>query len=174
MRTITTSVRNDLESSHGGPEGDFLVMFARITHALLAAPILVVNDVVDYVWGGETYTGLPFELALLSDGDRAPSAKLRMQNVDGAIGRLVTRLKTSPSIQLDVLSTRYFGDAISGVRTEVPSPTPVVEYSAPRLRLRNVQGDANFIEADLWTWDLSREPYPAIRSTKDRLPGLYR
>lgn len=169
MRTISTGFRNNLEAS---ANPDIPILFATITHPSIADPIRVVNDVVDYEWGGERFTGIPFQIELLTDSDRPPSAKIRMQNVNGVIGRTVINLKSSPRSQLDVIAASEFALPVANLRVEIG--TPVVEYSAPRLRLRNVSGDAMAVEGELWSYDLSREPYPAIRTTKDRLPGLYR
>lgn len=169
MRSLSTPFRNSLEAS---ANGDAALLFATISHPSLTGPIRVVNDIVDYVWGGETFYGLPFMMEFLSDGDRPPSGKLTIQNIDRRIGQAIIKLDVSPGIQIDVLPSSDFGAAVAGVRTEIGTPT--AEYSAPRLRLRNVTGDAMAIEGELWSYDLSREPYPAVRSTKDRLPGLFR
>lgn len=167
-RVISTDFRNNLEAS---ANPDAVLIFATITHATLADPIRIVNDIVDYVWQGKTYTGIPFQIELLTDNDAAPSAKIRIQNVNGVIGQAVLGLKSSPRIQLDVLASSDFGAAVANVRTEIGTPT--VEYSAPRLRLRNVSGDAMMVEGELWSYDVSREPFPAIRATKERLPALF-
>jgi hypothetical protein len=168
-RTLTTTFRNNLEAS---ANPDIPVLFATITNPLLADPIRVVNDVVDYQWQGELYIGFPFMIELVTDSDRPPSAKIRMQNVNGVIGRMVQRLKTTSRIRLDVIASSEFADPVANLRIEIGTPT--VEYTADMLRLRNVNGDAMMVEGELWSFDMSREPYPAIRTTKNRLPGLYR
>lgn len=169
MRTLSTSFRNDLEAS---ANADIPVLFATITNPLLSEPIRVVNDVVDYEWQGERFIGFPFEIELVTDGDRPPSAKFRLHNINGIIGRTVQRLKTTSRIRLDIVAASDFAAPVSNLRVEIGTPT--VEYTANMLRLRNVSGDAMAVEGELWSYDLSREPYPAIRTTKDRLPGLYR
>ncbi len=169
MRTLSTAFRTSLEAS---ANPDAVMVFATITHATLADPIRVVNDIVDYQWQGNRFTGVPFMIELLSDTDAPPTAKSRMQNVNGVIGQAVLGLVSSPRIQLDILASSDFADPVDNLRVEIGSPT--AEYSAPRLRLRNVSGDAMMVEGELYSFDLSREPYPVIRTTKDRLPGLYR
>ena len=169
MRSLSTAFRTSLESS---ANPDALLLFATITHGDLPDPIRVVNDIVDYQWQGELYTGIPFMIDLLSDTDAPPTAKIRMQNVNQVIGRVVLGLKSSPRIQLDVLASSDFYDAVDNLRLPIGSPT--AEYSAPRLRLRNVTGDAMMVEGELYSFDVTREPYPVIRTTKDRLPALYR
>lgn len=177
MRTITTGFRTTLESP---ANTDPLLLFVTVSHANLGDPVRAVNDIVDYVWQGFTFKGVPFQIELMSDTDRPPSAKVRIQNVSGTdatgvafnVGGLILGLPSSPRLQLDVLASSDFGDPVSNVRTEIG--TPVVEYSSPRMRLRNVRGDAMFVEGELWSYDVTRTPWPATRCTKDRLPGLFR
>jgi hypothetical protein len=169
MRTFSVGFRNELEASSSG---EVFPIFLTITHPNLDLPLRLVSDVVDYVWQGNTFTGFPFEITLISDEDRPPSARLRVQNVNQRIGSAVLVLQSSPRIQLDVLAASDFTEPVNRVRTEIG--TPVVEYSAPRLRLRQVRCDAMMVEGELWSWDLSQEPWPAIRTTKDKTPALYR
>jgi hypothetical protein len=51
---------------------------------------------------------------------------------------------------------------------------PAMQYQARSLRLRGVSGDAIALEGELSVWDPTAEPYPSIRATPDRLPGLFR
>jgi hypothetical protein len=46
--------------------------------------------------------------------------------------------------------------------------------TADFLYLKNVRCTAVALEADIIAWELSAEPFPGIRATKGRLPGLYR
>lgn len=181
MRTLSTAFRNSLEAPHSD---EIPLIFLRITHPNLADIIRLANDVCDYVWtppspstGQYTYIGFPFDITLLSDSDKAPSARLRVQNIDGKIGLAARMLVSSPRIQLDVLAASDFGVPIknaAGKFTRTEPGTVPVEYSAPRMRLRNVRGDVMAVEGELWSWDLSQEPYPAIRTTQDKTPALYR
>lgn len=184
MRTLTTGFRNSLEKPYSD---EIPLIFATITHPNLADVIRLANDVVDYLWtppspsvGQYTYVGFPFDITILSDSDRAPSATIRLQNVDGKIGTAALQLISSPRLTLQILAASDFGDVTAYVkadgspgkkRTEI---APTVQYQAPHLRLRNVKGDVMAIEAELWSYDLSQEPYPAIRTTKDNVPGLWR
>lgn len=173
MRTLSTAFRNSLESPHGD---DIPLIFLTVTHPGLAEIIRLANDVVDYVWSGATHVGFSFDVTLMSDIGAAPSARLRLQNVDGIIGRVAQNLLSSPRIKLDVLAASDFAAPVlvAGKLTRSEIGTALVEYSAPLLRLRNVRADAMAVEAELWSWDLSQEPWPAIRTTKDKTPALYR
>lgn len=185
MRTLASSFRTAIESSNSS---EAVFIFATITHPNLLRPIYVNSDIKDYILGGNTYLGTAMSVSLLSDQINAPSAKISIPNVDRAIGETVLNLRTSPTIKLEVYARSDFDDLIPdfsaydfgpdfdiwGSRTRVAIGIPTVEYSAPLLFLRNVTCDALGFTADLNSYDLSSEPWPAIRSTKNRLPGLYR
>jgi len=167
MRTLGTSFRTAIEASNSS---EVVLIFATITHPTLVSPIYVNSDIKNYVLGGNTFLGTAMSVSLLSDQISAPSAKISIPNVDRAIGEAVLGLRTSPQIKLEVYARSDFDNS----DPRVAIGTPVVEYSAPLLFLRNVSCDALGFTADLNSYDLSSEPWPAIRSTKNRLPGLYR
>ena len=167
MRTVAGPFRTAIESSNSS---EAVLIFATITHPDLFAPIYFNSDIKNYVLGGNTYLGTAMSVSLLSDQTNAPSAKISIPNVDRAIGEAVLELRTSPQIKLEVHARSDF----DGSDPRVAIGTPTAEYSAPLLFLRNVSCDALGFTADLNSYDLSSEPWPAIRSTKDRLPGLYR
>jgi hypothetical protein len=181
MRTFSSSFRNELEATSSG---EVLLLFMTITHPNLRDPILLVDDVMDYSWNGNTYVGFPLaEITLVSDDDNPPKATLSVPNIDRKIGIAAQNLSSSPRVQLDVLAGSDFGPPVDYVRVDgsigkirsVPvNGAAVAEYSAPLMRLRNVTGDASVVTGELWSWDLTQEPWPLIRTTQDRLPGLYR
>lgn len=168
-RSFSTGFRNQLESIRSD---GVLVHMAVIDHDDLAEPIRIVNDVVDYVFEGETYLGFPFAIELLTDDDRPPRGRLTVQNVDRSIGEAVRSIDTAPTVRIMLLADQDFASAVdgNGVRQEVGSPTP--EYDAPFLLLQNVEVDAMTVSGELNSYDPTSEPWPAIRSTPDRLPGL--
>jgi hypothetical protein len=166
-REITANLRTELEASRSG---EFLVFFAEITHPDLIEPYRFNSDLVDYVYEGETWLGAGFEVSLMSDDESPARARVSIHNVDQAIGEAIRAIATSPRIDMKVCAQSDFSDA--NPRVEIG--TPVVEYSAPYLELRNVKCDAQFITGDLVGPDLTAEPWPSIRSTKDKLPGLFR
>jgi hypothetical protein len=167
MRVITADFRDTLEAQ---ASTDVIVIFATITHPELSEPITVNSDVVDYVYGGYTYRGCAFALSLLSDDEQPPRAQVSIENVDQAIGNAIRAIADSPSIHVQIMVKSDFTD--DDPRAAIG--TPNVEYDAPYLKLRNVKVDAMTITADIVGYDLTTEPWPAIRSTQDRLPGLYR
>lgn len=167
MRTLANTFRTSIESSNSS---EVVLIFATITHPDLDSTIYLNSDITDYVLNGNTYLGVAFSCSLLTDQIGMPQAKISIPNVDRRIGESVLVLKSSPQIKLEVYAKSDFSDAIPRVAIGTPS----VAYSAPALFLKNVSCDAVGYSADLNSYDLSSEPYPAARSTRERLPGLYR
>lgn len=168
-REISAGLRRALDQ----PEtGEALLIFVSITHPELSVTIRAVSDAVDYVWRGETWYGIPFEIELVSDDDRPPSARIAMQNVDRRIGEAVRGLATPPRLTLDVVAASEFDETAS---PRVPlSGEPEAEYTAAKLFLADVRGDAGFIEGQMTGWNYVQEIWPGIRATQNRLPGLFR
>ncbi|MDZ4382798.1 MAG: DUF1833 family protein [Parvibaculum sp.] len=168
-RALSAPFRYSLERQE---TGEALIVFLTITHPALSEAIRVVSDGVDYVWNGLTYTGFPFEISLISDGDRPPSAQLSVQNVDRRIGEAVRDLASPPRLRIDVLAASDFDESATP-RVSATTGEPEAEYTAASLFLANVRGDA-FLEAEITGWNYLQEVWPGIRATQNRLPGLYR
>lgn len=170
MRQISTTFRDVLEARGSGT---FPVIFLAIGHPELHQGFVrLVNDVVDFVWQGETWVGFPFSFELLSDDESPPTAKLRVQNVDRRLGEIVQAIPSAPTLEASILSSADFSDYNGTARVEIGTPVP--EYVASNMKLRNIRVDAQIIEGELMTYDPTAEPYPSTRSTRDRMPGLFR
>lgn len=167
MRIITAAFRDAIESSNSS---EVVMIFATITHPTLVTPICVNSDIKDYVLGANKFLGTAMSVSLLSDQINAPSAKISIPNVDRRIGNAVLGLRTSPVIKLEVYARSDWDTS----DPRVPNGTPIAEYTAPFLFLRNVTCDALGFIADINSYDLSSEPYPSQRTTKNRTPALFR
>ena len=172
-RTVTTPF---IEATESQESGEQFITFLEIDHPNLIDPLRVANDVVDYMYESNRYTGFPFEFELLSDSDRPPVAGIRFQNVNQRIGEIILAMDASPTLKITGLTGSDFGDpeTLDGITTRSPIGTPDIEYQASRLQLRNVKGDAVAIEAEVYLWRPTLEPWPGLRATIDRLPALYR
>jgi len=168
MREVSTSLRAGFEAP---ASADVPLIFLTIGHPNLSDDIRVVGDVRDFVRDGKLYQHAPFEIELLTDDERPPRGKLSIQNVDRQIGEAVRLIGTAPTAKIELLSSVDF-DLTQDPR--VALGTPVIEYEAAYLRLRNIAVDALQVTADIMSFDYSQEPWPAIRATKSRLPGLFR
>lgn len=182
MRQISTSFRNEIEASSSS---GLLLVFATITHASFTEDVRIVAEdqkgcsfyngqIVNYRYGGDLFLGCPFAITLLSDDERPPRAQIVIPDPSRRLGLAVLALTDSPMITFEVLKLSDFSSAIDADNARNPVGTPVVEYSATELYLRNVRGDVLQVEAQLSTYDVIGEPWPYIRSVKSVLPGLFR
>lgn len=167
MRTIASTFRTELEASNSS---EVVLVFATVTHPDLDVALCFNSDVKNYLYNGQLFLGVAFSISLLSDDINPPQAKVSIPNVDRSIGEAVLGLSTSPRIKIEVFAKSDFTDD----DPRVPVGTPIVEYSAPSLFLKNISCDALGFTADIYSYDLASEPWPSIRSTPERLPGLYR
>lgn len=150
---------------------EVFLAFVTITHPNLAEPIRVVDDVKDFMLGGERFFGFPFYFDLPSDTEQAPRGKLTIQNVDRIIGEKIRAIITPAMLTVQLYSSVDFDLTVS---PRTPIGTPSLEYEARHLRIANASVDAMQITADILSWDLSQEPWPAVRATKGMLPALFR
>lgn len=169
-RSISTSLRRALEEPRSQ---EYVAILLEITHPQLINTIRIANDVVDYEYAGNYYIGFPFEIDLVGDNARTPRGQLRIQNVDRRIGEAVLELVTPPGLSIMLFAQSDFHDTESGNdRLRVAISGIVPEYEAHHLVFGNVGGDATAISGDIISYDMSNEPWPGIRTTAERLPGL--
>lgn len=167
MRSVPLSFRQAAESQYND-EVDLI--FVTISHPLLLVPVRVVWDSKDFVYGGNTFTGFPFDLTLLSDDDNAPKAQLTFQNVDQSIGETIRNLGQAPRLKIEFLHSSDFDLTVT---PRVPLGTPSVVLTADKLYLSNVKVDVLTVTADINGWDFSQRVWPSQRATQDFLPALY-
>ena len=169
-RTVPASVMAELERQ---TSADALLTFLTLTHPDLGQPVRVVADHSDfkYVLGGDTYQGMPFGGGILTDDDQMPTAELIIPNIDRRIGFALKRSRSRPSIDLAVYSSADF-DLTVNPRTEIGTASKV--YSFVDFYLSEVQLDAIAIRGRVTLRDYAQEPWPYLRATQDRCPGLYK
>jgi len=169
-RNISMSFRQSAEANFSD---DVDLCFLTISHPTLIDPIRVVWDTKDFVYGGNTFIGFPFDITLLSDDEQPPTAKLTIQNVDPRIGDTVRLLQSPPRLKMELLSSTDFV-LTNDPRTEVGSPVPTVVYMADKLFLTNIQVDVLAISATIVGWDYLQRVWPGQRALQSTFPGLFR
>ena len=167
-RATAIAARAELERT-SSPHA--LLAFMTITHPALAEPLRVVSDAMDYTFGGALFIGMPFGLDLLPDSDATATTQLRMQNVDRRIGQALRSMTGRATVQLQLMSSVDF-DLTQDPRTEIGSAAQI--YGFAHFSLRNVTVNATEVTGEVIFHDYSTEPFPHIRATQDRLPGLFR
>lgn len=171
-RILTQDFRNSLEDQFSA---EFGLTFLTLGDGQLATPVRIANDVVNYVYGGNTYTRMPFSMEMVGDDANPPKGQITIQNAHRKIGLFIQSLRKPLIVQIDIFAESDFGPVakINGVSTRTEIGTATVQYSAKNLRLRNIVGDVTQIQADLTSYDPTGEPWPAPRTTQNRAPGLY-
>jgi hypothetical protein len=148
-----------------------LIAFLTIEHPALATPIRVVSDVMAYQVGSVVFEGIPFGIKQLTDNESGPRTQITIQNLDRRIGEALRRSDTRAKVRLDVRSSADFNLSVDP-RTEIATTAPI--YSFAFFELVNVEGDVAQLVGDVELQDYSVEPWPNVRATQDRLPGLFR
>lgn len=166
-RSIPAAVQAELERS---ASPDAILGFLTITHPSLSVPIRLVSDIFDYIYGGETYLGLPFDWRLVTDEDTAPTAQLMVSNIDRRIGAVLRQTSERPRLALVLLSSRDF-DLSVVPRTALGTPSVIYQFS--HFELSDVSADAVQLSGTIRLFDPTGEPWPAIRATARRCPGLF-
>lgn len=149
---------------------DVVLFFVELTHANMEQPIRLVSDGVDYMCGGKLWTGIPFDITILSDGEQVPRGEITVQNVDRLIGESILDVVGEVRVTIEIRTSADF-DLDTDPREEIE--TSIVHYRAPLLYLTGVTIDSMSVTGELRSWDFTQESYPAMSATKDRLPGLY-
>ncbi|MES2753777.1 MAG: DUF1833 family protein [Pseudomonadota bacterium] len=148
-----------------------LLAFLTITHENLPAPIRVVSDVMDYVIGGATWIGLPFDYQILTDDEGAPQSQIRMQNVDRRIGQALRSVNSRAQMSLTIRSSADFNLSVDP-RTEAVANPPLYQFL--QFDLVDVTVNAVEITGRVMLRDYAQEPWPGLRATQSRVPGLFR
>lgn len=169
-RSVSLSFRKAVQASQSA---DFPLAFVTLTHADLATPLRVVSDTVDYVWMGNTYTGVMFDIQILKDDDSMPEGRLTIPNVDQSLGVLLLSLKTPPRIKIELCNSADFNLTVTP-RVSLVAGGPPAEYTADALWLYDVTVDAMMVQGRVASWNYDQELWPSVRCTQDRTPGLFR
>ena len=141
-----------------------------MSHPRLDTPLRVVSDVLDYEWNGALWTAVPFEFSMVTDDDAAPYAQITLQNVDRRIGAALRSITERATISIWVLTSADF-DLTLDPREPFGTVTPL--YHFLNYDLTDVAIDALQVSGRVSLRDYSQEPYPGIRATESRFPGLF-
>lgn len=168
LRPLTPAQSADLNAP-GSAEA--LLGFMLIRHSGLPAPVRIVSDVLDYSWQGALWTGVPFEPRAVADADAPPSVEIRVQNVNGRIGRALRAAEGRALVSLWVLTSADF-DLSVVPRLPLPGPEPVPLYRHLNYELQDVDANSVELTGRLVLRDFSQE-FLGVRATSDRCPGLW-
>lgn len=147
-----------------------LLAFLTLTHPNLSQPVRLVSDVMDYVWQGNLFTGVPFGFELLTDGDAPPETQLVLPNLDRRIGQALRKVTGRAQVALQVLASTDF-DLTTEPREEIGTPAPV--YGFAHFEVGDVEVNAVQVTARVMLRDFAAMPF-GLSATQARCPGLFR
>jgi len=166
-RELTAAARASLNSE---ASEDALLVFAEISHPLLSAPLRIVADVLPYNWRGSEWSPLMFGLVAPQDDDRPPEARITLPAIDRTIAQALIDLPERARISFWVLTSADF-DLSQEPREPLDTPVPLREML--NLDLMDVNGSATEASGRLMLREYTQEPYPGLRATQSRCPGLF-
>jgi hypothetical protein len=118
----------------------------------------VCDNSSDLVSRSQTFTAFPFTIELPGDDDQAPLAKLRIANVSKDIGQAIDAATGQITVKIELV---------------LASAPDTVEKTFEGLELRVTTRDALAVEGDLQSAQFTSEPWPKVRATPGRFPGLF-
>lgn len=148
-----------------------LLAFLTLSHRNLVEPIRVVSDVMDYMVDGALYLGAPFEFALLQDSDAAPTTQIRVQNVDRRIGEAVRLASGRIKVRCEI---RYSADFDLSLAPREPFGEADTIYAFRDFELSDITVTPLDVSGTVMLHDYSTIPWPGVRATQSRCPGLFR
>jgi hypothetical protein len=105
-----------------------------------------------------TFTAFPFSIDHPGDREDAPVGTIRISNVDRQIGQAIDAAPGPVNIKIELI---------------LASAPDNVEKTFDGLQVRRTRRGSIVIEAELGTDPFATEPWPKIRATPGRLPGLF-
>lgn len=162
-------VNEDFYSAiHARSTDEVFLFLITIDHEDLAQPIYIANDTRDDLSNGQKgvisnsieFVYLPFQFILPTlEKDSIPKAKISIDNISREIVASIINIINPPEVRIQV--------ALS-------SDPDIIEYDLEGFKLASVTYDALTIEGDLTVEQFFNEPYPSVKFTPSRFPGLFR
>ena len=135
-----------IESAQALTTSEVWLLLLEIDHADLAAPFYLVNNTESILHDGNTYLAYPFSVILAEDtGDKLPTVKLTIDNVDRALVDTIRSISDSPSVNIKLV---------------LASQPSIIELEISELVLREVEYDAFTITGTLFADDILNSRFP--------------
>lgn len=155
MQNLSTELREQL---YGQTSGDPFLMLVSLTHDSFGE-ILFVNDVVDIVSNGKTYSAFPIEIVLSpDDGESTREVSMKFDNVSlEIIGELRT-VTTPIAVTIDMV---------------LASDPDTVQLNIGELKLKSITYTAQTISAVLYMDDFLSTEMASEKYTPKTFPGIF-
>jgi len=165
---MTTPSPELIEAITARSTAEVFLFLLTITHADLITPIYVTNDTQETLSNGQLgvvsngieFTYIPFQFILPTlEKDSIPTTSLSLDNTTREIVSVLTNINTPPEVRIQI--------ALS-------SQPDVIEYDLQGFRIATVEWDAMTITGTLTVEQYFNEPYPSVKFTPSRFPGLFK
>ena len=158
------------EAFNTDASGDAILTFAEVTHPALSEPLRVVTDVLEYTWNVVLWSPVMFTVEALTDSDRPTEARIVLPAIDQTITNALIDLPDRARISIWVLSSADFDLSVEP-RAQIGTPVPAMELL--NFDLVDINGTVMDASGRLMLRDYSQEPWPGVRATQSRCPGLF-
>lgn len=155
-RSLSNTLLNQLFAQESN---DPFLCLLTLSHADFASDIFLVNNSVDVISRGETYSAFPMRVILpADDGERAPQVTLELDNV---------------SLEL-IDELRNITDPIGATLELILASDPdTVEISYEELKLKSITYDSKKIQAVLYIDDIFYTEIPHETYSPSNFPGVF-
>ena len=155
-RTLSSAA---LQALFAANTDECLLFLIEIDHSSWANPVRIVNNNIDIVSNGDTYTAFPVEITLPSEHqDKTATSRLRVCNVDRQMVSLFDALSSSPSVTVSV----------------VLGPTPDTSEAGPgKSTLEDYTYTKEAIEGVLSHENLMDKSFPSGTFSPGEYEGLF-
>lgn len=162
-RTLSNTM---LEAMTAGQSGTPTLVLLTITHPDLETPLRIVNNTENVTSGGNTFTGMGFEIALPDNSEgAAPRARLRIDNTSQWLTPTIRGLSGQFQVTIEI--------AIPSNIAASPPEYNNVEVSFLPMDLVDVQWDAATVEGSLTYENIANNKFPAGSFTPYDFPGMF-
>lgn len=155
-RTVSADA---IKAVNSAQTDEVFLIILTLSHADLASDICVVNDLVDIVSNGVTYTAFPFSISLQGENpENLTNAQLRIDNVDRRIITALRSIDSPPTITLSVI---------------LSSSPDTVELGPVEFVLRNASYDSQAVSGELVYEERLDAHIPQHQFRPKWFPGLF-
>ena len=142
---------------------EVFIVLLTLDHEEMEEPLRLCSDVkpglANFTSRGEEYLSFPFDLSLPDDSpDRAPTARISIDNVDRQLVAIARSISTPPTVTIEV------------IRASSPD---TVEATWDDFTMKEIRYNALTIEGDLTLENITQEPYPCDCFTPSGFPGCF-
>jgi len=150
-----------ISSINQAVQEELWLILLEIDHVNLSSPIYVAGNVENIIFGGHTYVGYDFKIALpVDDADSPPVMSITIENIDRAIVEAIRIINTPAAVTVTFI--RYD-----------PGGNHVVELAFPPFKGRSASYEAKNVTMDITLESFLAEPFPGGTFSPADFPSAF-